>query len=575
MKRILSILLALVMMISLISCGGNDSKSKVNTNNSKESEPVEKKTTSVEKETTSAEKPGKPVHDLSDPRVRKALAYGVDMETLVAGLFEGKAITTSSLTPSSDAWSVDGLTKYGYDPELAKKLLKEANWDYDYELDVVYYYGDAQTVDLMVAIQAYWEQIGVKMKFRKIEGDTAAQLWTPPTDPVAGPSAVNWDLAYAGIAALTLHDYYSRFEGGASNNSHTPLDPELDKQILITNSTADLDAQEAAFGEIQKIMNKELYVIPLYNQQLFIYESNRVNRNGVEYGNEQYNYDWGIIDWTVEPLDGKNILYTGGAPIEAFATPFVNPGLDITNKFLFDRLIQADASLTPSEGMLAESYKLSDDGKTLIFNIRKNVLWHDGEVFDADDVAFTINYMAKVPTLTAIAKNTMKSIAGYKEYIDGSADSLSGVVVDGNVVTLTFESLDPNALVTFSQWPILPKHLLGDSDPTLAEQDAFWLNPIGTGPFALKEVSFNDYAVFERNKDYFIKGKGNIDIIQATIGGENEGNVVLNAEAGFVDYSFAKSVPDAKAIEAMDNMNVIPVDIRYTRLFYVNKFPRE
>ena len=41
--------------------------------------------------------------------------------------------------------------------------------------------------------------------------------------------------------------------------------------------------------------------IPLYYQQLFIYESSRMNRNGGQYGNEQFNYDWGIVDWTVEP----------------------------------------------------------------------------------------------------------------------------------------------------------------------------------------------------------------------------------------------------------------------------------
>jgi len=569
MKKLLSLLLVFTLLFSLVACSSS---------NNTTTEAANGGSNATVKETTTdsnVETPQEPVADLNDERVRKALAYAIDMETLVAGLFEGKAITTNSLTPASDAWSVDGLTDYNYNPELALQLLEEANWDFDYELDVVYYYGDDQTVDLMVAIQAYLDAVGVKMTFRKIEGDTAAQLWTPPTDPVNGPSAVDWDLAYAGIAALTLHDYYSRFETAASNNSHTPTDSKLDAQITITNTNADLDAQEAAFGEIQKIMNEELYVIPLYNQQLFIYESNRVDRNGKAYGNEQYNYDWGITDWNVEARDGANVLYTGGAPVEAFPAPFVNPGLDITNKLIFDRLIQADASLTPTEGMLAESYELSADGKTLEFVIRDGVKWHDGEAFNADDVAFTINYMGKVPTLTSIAKNTIKSLVGYEAFVNGEADSISGVVVDDNKVTLTFESLDPNALVTFSQWPILPEHLLADSDPTLAEQNAFWLNPIGTGPFALTEVSFNDYAVFERNTDYFIEGTGNIDTVQMTIGGENEGNIVLNAEAGYVDYAFAKSVPDAKTIEQMDHMNVVPVDIRYTRLFYVNKFPQE
>lgn len=48
----------------------------------------------------------------------------------------------------------------------------------------------------------------------------------------------------------------------------------------------------------------------------------------------------------------------------------------------------------------------------------------------------------------------------------------------------------------------------------------------------------------------------------------------MSAEAGNIDYAFGKSVTDAKAIEALDNMKVTPVDIRYTRLLYVNKFPQ-
>jgi len=109
-------------------------------------------------------------------------------------------------------------------PKRPGSLLKEANWDPNTVLDVVYYYGDQETVDLMAAIQVYLDQVGIKMTARKLEGDLAAQLWMPPADPVNGPSAVDWDLAYGAIAALSMHEYYNRFMGGAASNSHTPTD---------------------------------------------------------------------------------------------------------------------------------------------------------------------------------------------------------------------------------------------------------------------------------------------------------------------------------------------------------------
>ena len=40
-----------------------------------------------------------------------------------------------------------------------------------------------------------------------------------------------------------------------------------------------------------------------------------------------------------------------------------------------------------------------------------------------------------------------------------------------------------------------------------------------------------------------------------------------------MDYAYTKSVEDVLALEAMENMKVTPVNVRYTRLLYVNKFP--
>ncbi|MFY9357250.1 MAG: ABC transporter substrate-binding protein, partial [Defluviitoga tunisiensis] len=236
---------------------------------------------------------------LADPRVRQAIAYAIDVDTICETLLEGKASPADCLTPDKD-WKAEGLNDYKYNPTKAKQLLKEAGWDSNYVLDVVYYYGDQLTVDLMTAVQAYLADVGIKMKFRKLEGDLTTLLWTPPQDPAKGPSAVNWDLAYAGISALTLHEYYNRFRSGESSNSHTPTDPELDRLIDAINVTADMEEQRKAFIELTKYENETLPEIPLYYQQGFIVESKRVNRKGIPYGNEQFAYDWRIIDWDVQ-----------------------------------------------------------------------------------------------------------------------------------------------------------------------------------------------------------------------------------------------------------------------------------
>ena len=229
---------------------------------------------------------------LSDVRVRHAIAHAIDMETIKDTLLEGKALVADAHIPNGP-YKPAGLENYAYDPDKARRLLKEANWDSSIELDMVFYYGDQLTIDLMTAIQAYLADVGVKMSFRKLEGDVGAQLWTAPKDAVNGPAEVKWDLAYGAHGPLALQEYYVRYKSG--DNSYTPGDTKLDRMISAITTTPDVNKQKAGFFNIVKYMQDQLYTYPLYYQQAFIYESKNVNRNGGMYGNPQYNYDLSLI----------------------------------------------------------------------------------------------------------------------------------------------------------------------------------------------------------------------------------------------------------------------------------------
>ena len=235
---------------------------------------------------------------LADKRVRQAIMYALDMDEILDGIFDGAAEKANSLTPDG-VDKVDGLNNYDYDPEKAKKLLEEANWDPNTELDVVYYYDDQQTVDLMSIIQNYLSQVGIKMKFRLVEGDLATLLWSLPEDPVNGPSAVDFDLCYGATAALSMHEYYDRYQTGAALNSHTPGTEELDKLIEATNKTIDAQEQREAVFNLQKYENEELFVLPLYYQPIYVITSDKIQGMPEKLGNPQFNYKWDIHKWTL------------------------------------------------------------------------------------------------------------------------------------------------------------------------------------------------------------------------------------------------------------------------------------
>ena len=236
---------------------------------------------------------------LANEKVRQAIMYALDMNSILEGIFEGAAIPANSLTPDG-VDKVSGLNNYGYDPEKAKELLKEANWDENEVLDVVYYYTDQQTADLMAIIQQYLAEVGIKMEFRLVEGDLATILWSKPEDVVNGPSAVDYDMCYGAIAPLSMHEYYDRFASDAIINSHTPKVDELDSLIGDTNKSQDSEATKTAFNELQKYENESLFVLPLYYQPIFLISSDKIENMPQNLGNPQFNYKWDIHKWSLK-----------------------------------------------------------------------------------------------------------------------------------------------------------------------------------------------------------------------------------------------------------------------------------
>jgi peptide/nickel transport system substrate-binding protein len=137
---------------------------------------------------------------------------------------------------------------------------------------------------------------------------------------------------------------------------------------------------------------------------------------------------------------------------------------------------------------LAESYQISPDGKTYTFKLRKNVTWHDGKPFTADDVVFTFNTIINPKTNTVRRSNYV---------IDGKPIRFTAV----DPYTVKAELPSPFAPFLLSAaMEILPKHLLEGVDINTA---TFNRAPVGTGPFKFKAWKANQYIIVEQNPTYY------------------------------------------------------------------------
>ncbi|MDO5298340.1 MAG: ABC transporter substrate-binding protein [Clostridia bacterium] len=493
---------------------------------------------------------------LQDVRVRQALWYAIDMDAIVDALWNGTVTAANKSLIPEGYWQADGLTEYTYDPEKAKELLAEAGWDGSYTLQAVYY--TANLLDTITAIQAFWADVGVNMEFQLLTDNLTALLWTPSADGVH--SAVDWDICFAGTNALTLGEFYTRHHSTAANNSTVKPDETLDALIETARVAVSTEDQKAAYDAIQTYENEQVQVIPMFYIPSWIITSSHLDMKGNAVGNDQFAYQKNILDWTIDRED--KTMYTDTGAVNALEHPATNPALFWHQEIVFDRLLNADENLVPTDGLLAESYEVSEDGKTISFVIREGIKWHDGEPFTAEDVKWTFEYYPTVPGANTVMTEVI--------------NDAKAITVDGNTVTFEFNNAQPNALTIFSQWPILPKHCLETVTPENFSASTFWQAPIGTGPFKVDEVKLGEYTTLVRNTEYFIEGTGNIEKIYmypSTDAGDE--NLITNAMAGKIDYAFCKDSAQVQQLQEMDGYTVDTVNVTFTRYAFLNMFERE
>jgi ABC-type transport system substrate-binding protein len=208
---------------------------------------------------------------------------------------------------------------------------------------------------------------------------------------------------------------------------------------------------------------------------------------------------------TTAPAVAAKPAATGGTwamPIsgEPVFNPVVAAGSESNhvNSTIFNQLLRLDKDTLKPAPDLAEKWEVSPDGKTWTFNLRKDVKWHDGKPFSADDVKFTFDSILNPATNTRLR---------------GDLAAISEVqVVDPATVKFQLKSsFAPLPIFMAYTAGIVPKHALEGQDiNTAAEFNK--KSPIGTGPFKLKEYVTGSHTQLVANPDYF-RGKPKLDSI--------------------------------------------------------------
>ncbi|MBW2623883.1 MAG: ABC transporter substrate-binding protein, partial [Deltaproteobacteria bacterium] len=105
-------------------------------------------------------KTGKP-NPLRDVRVRQAINYALDWDSLIKNYLTGREWRTTLIGRTQTGYDPHAPI-YPYDPEKAKKLLREAG--YENGLSLPYHYAESSRQPYMDAIWEYWRSVGINAK---------------------------------------------------------------------------------------------------------------------------------------------------------------------------------------------------------------------------------------------------------------------------------------------------------------------------------------------------------------------------------------------------------------------------
>ena len=194
----------------------------------------------------------------------------------------------------------------------------------------------------------------------------------------------------------------------------------------------------------------------------------------------------------------------------------------------------ADGNLVPilaAEVPTLANGGVSRDGKSITWKLKKNVQWHDGKPFTADDVVFTAAYAADPAT---------------SAYTSGSYKDVKVTKVDSHTVKVEYQKPSPFWADPFvsAAGMIIPKHIFESFKGATSRDAPANLKPVGTGPYKFVDFKPGDMLRGAINTSYHEANRPYFDTIEMKGGGDAVSAARAVLQTGEYDYAWNLQVED-------------------------------
>ncbi|MEX2146236.1 MAG: peptide ABC transporter substrate-binding protein [Candidatus Rokuibacteriota bacterium] len=180
-----------------------------------------------------------------------------------------------------------------------------------------------------------------------------------------------------------------------------------------------------------------------------------------------------------------------------------------------------------------ENGGVAKDGRSVTWKLKKDVAWHDGKPFTADDVVFNWEYAAD-PATAATTVGNYQDI----ERVDK---------LDAHTVKIVFKKPKPfwaEAFCGAATGQIVPKHLFEAFKGGKSREAPTNLKPVGTGPYRFVEFKPGDMVRAELNPAYHQPNRPFFDQLEMKGGGDAVSAARAVIQTAEYDFAWNMQVED-------------------------------
>ncbi|MHA7971563.1 ABC transporter substrate-binding protein [Rhizobium sp. CAU 1783] len=190
---------------------------------------------------------------LANPLVRRAMTHSIDRQAIVDALWGGLTVIPAGLQFDSyknNDMFIDGWAAPEFNPELARQLLKEANYKGDaipYRLLNNYYTNQTANAQIMVEM---WKQVGLNVEIEMKEN------WAQIHDPQGIKGVRDWSAGNSINDPIT--PMVTQFgPNGEMQQKKDWSNEELNKLSVIMETSTDHAERKKAFARMLEIAERE------------------------------------------------------------------------------------------------------------------------------------------------------------------------------------------------------------------------------------------------------------------------------------------------------------------------------